>query len=194
VAREIGSLKAERIGKHGIETICAGNRPNVFRAYDKVAECKEKLAKDRRKHKADAGELTLESKYGLRDNDVLTRLEMQIGGGKIPASISTFGRLAALPDYDPFKNLEIVNGTGAGIPTIEECGLDTWLAGMQLRKMRDDMGAQQFNRWLSKHSSGNAARLKRRYDRFLNPEFDGCITQRMVYEVYRQSVITQLAA
>jgi len=44
-AHEIGQLKAQRIGKQGVQTISAGKRPNMLRAYGKVAEYNEQLRK-----------------------------------------------------------------------------------------------------------------------------------------------------
>jgi hypothetical protein len=56
------------------------------------------------------------------------------------------------------------------------------------------MGAQQFDRWLSAKSTGNAARYRKKYSSFLQPDADNLLTAQTVFEVYRESVLKQLAA
>jgi hypothetical protein len=108
--------------------------------------------------------------------------------------IESFGRLKRLPEFNPFTNIEIVNGTGAKVPTIQESGLAIWLGGTRLRQLRDEMGAQQFRRWINLQSNGNTARLLKTYAAFLEPEHDELVTAQTIYETYRQSVTKQLAA
>jgi len=194
VAHEIGVLKYQRIGKAGIQTLSGGKRPNIVRVYDKVAEYKDQLRKMQRKRSPDAEELTLEAEFGVASDAVVTRVERQFGGQRIPAMIDCFGRLTRLPDFNPFTNIEIRNGTGARVPTIADCGLDTWLAGTRLHQLKSEMGEQQFRRWLNAHSSGNSARYLKRHADFLQPEGDNLVTTQSIFETYRESVLKQLAA
>jgi len=194
IAHEIGQFKYQRIGKAGIQTLSAGKRPNMVRFYDKVAEYKEQLRRMQRKRSSDAEELTLEGEFGVPANAVITRVERQFGGQRLPRIIDTFGKLSSLPEFNPFTNIEIRSGTGAKVPTIEECGLDMWLTGTRLREMRDEMGEQQFRRFLSKNSTGNQSRYLKRYADFLQPEGDNLLTSGTLYETYRDSVIKQLSA
>jgi hypothetical protein len=194
VAHEVGLLKYQRVGKAGIQTISAGKRPNIVRIYDKVAEYQDQLRKLKRKRSAEADELTLSRKFGVSELATITRIERQFGGGRIPREINCFGRLHHLPDFNPFTNLEILNGTDANAPTLRECGMDTWLAGTKLRQVQREMGEQQFRRWLSANSAGNAARYRKRYSAFLSPEPDCRVTTQTVFETYRESILKQLAA
>jgi hypothetical protein len=194
IAHEIGQMKYQCIGKAGIQTLSAGKRPNMVRIYNKVDEYKEQLRKMHRKRSADAEDLTLESEFGVSENDVITRVERQFGGQRIPGVIDSFGKLSSLPTFDPFNNIEIRNGSGAKVPNIEECGLDMWLTGMRLREMRDEMGEQQFRRFLSKHSAGNQSRYQKRYADFLEPDGDNLLTSGTLFETYRDSVVKQLSA
>jgi hypothetical protein len=193
-AYEMGNLKYQRIGKKGIQTITAGKRPNIVRIYDKVAELFEQLRKLKRRQSFDSDEITLKSEFGVSEQATITRVERQFGGGRIPAPIDCFGKLLHLPEFNPFDNIEIANGTGATLPTIKECGLDTWLSGTRLRELKGEMGAQQFDRWLSAKSTGNAARYRKKYSSFLQPDADNLLTAQTVFEVYRESVLKQLAA
>lgn len=193
-AHEIGEAKYQRIGTRGIETICAGKRPNMVRFYDKVAECEMQLKRLQRKQSRDADTLTLESEFGIIPGSVITRVERQYGGNRIPREIGTFNQLAQLPQFDPFTNIEIVNGTGVKAPTVEECGLDTWLAGTRLAELHAEMGEQQFRRFLSRHSSGNAARIRKKYRDFLATGSDHPVTPATLRETFCKSVTEQLAA
>jgi hypothetical protein len=194
VCYEMGLLKYQRVGKAGIQTITAGKRPNLVRAYDKIAEYKDQLRKLNRRRSFDADKLTLEDVFGVSEADTITRIERQFGGGRIPSQIDCFGKLTNLPDFNPFTNVEVANGSGAGIPTIPECGLDAWLTGTRLRELREEMGAQQFNRWLNYNANGNGARYRKKYSPFLEPEFDGHFTAKTLFEVYCSSMEKQLAA
>ena len=194
IAHEVGQLKYQRIGKAGIQTLSAGKRPNIVRVYDKVAEYEEQLRRIQRKRSKDADELTLESEFGVKKGAVITRVERQFGGQRIPRAIDSFGLLSRLPDFNPFTNIEICNGIGARLPTISECGLDMWLTGTHLRQLQNEMGQQQFVRWLSANSAGNAARYRKRYSDFLHPDNDNFVTTQTIFETYRESVMKQLAA
>jgi hypothetical protein len=194
IAHEIGIPKYQRIGKAGIQTLSAGKRPNIVRVYDKVAECEEQLRKLQRKHSRDADELTLEREFGIAENEVITRIERQFGGQRIPRAIESFGLLSRLPEFNPFTNIEISNGTGATLPTIPECGLDMWLSGTTLHRLQTEMGEQHFRRWLDANSVGNAARIRKRYAAFLQPAGDQLLTNETIFQTYRRSVIKQLAA
>lgn len=191
---EIGTLKAQRIGKTGIQTLATGKRPNIFRACDKVAESKEQLRRLRRKRSREADEITLESEFGISEDATITRLEQQFGGNRIPIEINSFARLQNLPDYNPFSRIEISRGTGARIPTLSECGLDCWLTGTRLRELQEEMGQQQFCRWLTKHSNGNSARWRKKYAQFLEPENNLAVTQKTIFRTYQESVKKQLTA
>lgn len=194
VAYEMGILKYQKIGKAGIQTITAGKRPNIVRIYDKVAEYSEQLRRLKRKQSRDADEITLKSEFGISEQATITRVERQFGGGRIPREIDCFGKLSNLPDYQPFGNIEIMNGNGAKVPTVKKCGLDVWLTGTRLRELQDEWGQQQFRRWMSKRSNGNAARYLKRYSDFLQPSQDSLVTTDSLYETYRESVTRQLAA
>jgi hypothetical protein len=194
ISYEMGNLKYKRIGKAGIQTISAGKRPNIVRVYDKVEEYKVQLSKKRRKQSRDSDELTLKSEFGISEKATITRVERQFGRRDIPRHISCFGLLSRLPDFDPFTNIEILNGTGASVPTLKKCGLDIWLSGTRLREIQDEIGKQAFHRWLSANSSGNAARYLKRYGDFLQPDGPNLLTREKLVEIYRASVINQLAA
>ncbi|MGA8740435.1 MAG: hypothetical protein WB561_04545, partial [Terracidiphilus sp.] len=172
----------------------AGRRPNVVRFYDKKAELQDQLRKLDRKRSYDADKLTLHSVFGISEHATITRVERQFGGGRIPREIDSFGKLILLPDFDPFTNIVFREQSGASIPTVRECGLDMWLAGTRLRELQQEMGEQQFHRFVNTHSIGNAARYRKRYRDFLTPRGETVLNSEILLGKYRESVTKQLAA
>jgi hypothetical protein len=194
-ANERGELEYEQMGNRKIETLTAGKRPNMFRIYDKTAECKMQLKKLQRKTSPDADPLDFEKEFGFPPESVLTRVERQFGGGRVPPELGNFGKLANAPQYNPFAPLEIVNGSGAQLPSVEECsGVNEWLCGMQLRYLAKKWGMPFLRPWLNQHSPGNAARILDKYRKFLPSNNEQPITAERLYETYRESVIRQLSA
>ena len=193
-ANERGELEYEQMGNRRIETLTIGKRPCLFRIYDKAAESKVQLEKSNRKTSPDAEPLEFEKEFGFSPDAVLTRIERQFGGGRIPPELATFGKLACAPNYNPFAPLEIVNGSGSKLPTVEECGgVKEWLCGMKLHELVREWGMQQLRAWLNRHSPGNAARIIERYRDFILRDDEALTTER-IYEIYRDSVIRQLSA
>jgi hypothetical protein len=88
----------------------------------------------------------------------------------------------------------ISRGSGASAPTIEEVGFDAWVTGTRLRELQDEMGVQQFTRFVNANSSGNGSRIRKKYTAFLQPDGDNLVTAQTVFETYRESVMKQLAA
>lgn len=62
------------------------------------------------------------------------------------------------------------------------------------RPRQDEMGRQQFNRWLSVESSGNGPRYRKKYAAFLEPHVDDRLTTDTLFSAYRETVTKQLAA
>jgi hypothetical protein len=193
LSREIGTLKHQSIGKSGLETISAGQRPNMFRVYDKVEECKMQLRKMQRRASKDADSLTLTSEFGIGESDIITRIERQHGGGRIPPSFARFGDLHHLPEYNPFQPLRIVTRDRFRQPSIAERGIDEWLKGTRLNELSHEMGMPKFMGWLGKHSGGNSARMMRKYKDYFETG-SARVTVGSIFETYRNSVIKQLAA
>jgi hypothetical protein len=194
-AGEVGKLQYEKLGSGKIETLIVGRRPNVFRIYDKVAECKMQFRKMTRRANPDSEPLDFEKEFGFAETATLTRIERQYGGKRIPPHLDTFGKLAHAPEHNPFEPLEILCGEGGAVPSVEECsGPTEYMTGMKMREMILEMGLQQFRAWLNKTSNGNAARIMERYKRFLPSDLAAVISTELIYGIYRKSAMKQLAA
>jgi hypothetical protein len=183
--------KYSRTGKVGIETLYLGKRPNVFRIYNKIAEFHSQDA--RLKRRGDSPTATFEERYGFPPTGiVLTRVERQIGGGRVPQEIDTFGKLVALSAFDPFEPLEITIGSAVP-PNPENYPFTTYLKGLGLGQLVLDHGYQNARRLVNKFSPGNAKRVFDKLAPFL-PTSDCKLTKQQILDAYRQSVSKQLAA
>jgi hypothetical protein len=91
------------------ETLYFGRRPNLVRIYDKLAQLGIKYA-DLRRSNDRIGVLTngFDQIYGFpQSGHVLTRVERQFGGGRIPDRIRTLEKLRLnTPEFDPYSQLE----------------------------------------------------------------------------------------
>lgn len=194
-AHEIGETKYGQMGSRKIETLLMGKRPNVFRIYDKTAECLADFRKRSRKVSPDADPLDFVKEYGFPSDLVLTRVERQIGGGKVPRQLSTFGELTRnAPEFNPFTPLRIIGGRDCQIPTLEKSDFGEWLIGTRLRQLSKEWGMQQLRSVINGKSKGNSARWLTRYEKFLVEDSEQELTTESIYEIYRRSVTAQLSA
>jgi hypothetical protein len=187
---DLGKTEYARMGKRGIETLYFGKRPNGYRIYDKIAEWRSQHA--RLKRGADAGYGTFEDVFGYPETGkILTRVERQMGGGRVPVRVAYFGMLRRLPDFNPFDQLEFL-APGHAELSVEELGLERCAMACFIRDKVVSWGYHRTRSWLNRHAHRNADRLLTRYAPFLSPEIG--ITAEGLFEIYRQSVSKQLAA
>jgi hypothetical protein len=167
----------------------------VVRIYDKVAEYQAQFDKLRRKASLDADPLEFTQEFGLSPDAVLTRIERQFGGGRIPPELVSFGNLSNAPDFDPFSAIEITDGGGDRLPSVGDCASVTeYLCGLQVNEWAQRIGMQQFRAWLNRNSGRNGARFLDKYARFLPNAYGNGVTSKQLYDNYRESTIRQLAA
>jgi hypothetical protein len=191
---EHGQLHYGLIGHGCIETILAGSRPNVFRIYNKTNECLFQFGRIQRKTSIDAEPLEFEKEFGFKETDILTRVERQCGGNRIPSEIANFGCLQRLPNFNPFRSLEIIGSGQLALPSPEECEGLEYYTGLGLHNEAQRVGMQAFRKVLNKQTKGNAARTLERYGRFFPDGTEVPVTVEGLIEAFRQSTIDQLAA
>jgi hypothetical protein len=197
-------VQISSMGKTGVETFYYGRRPNLVRVYNKIAERLaeysrlKKRAWGEAKKKAMGGPVAFsfpdfETTFGYPEKGlILTRVERQIAGGRVPQAIGTFGRLRAAADFDPFDKLIFLDG-GAPEPNPNDYAFDTHGKGMFIRWLIEKEGIHRAKQKLNRLSPRNASRLLRTYKDFL-PDDSVRVTQKELVEKYRQSVLNQLAA
>jgi hypothetical protein len=188
-ASEIGRYTL--VGKLGIETFTLGRRPNVYRVYNKITELRHQYSLLKRRNKGSIA--SFEELYGYPEEGlILTRVERQIAGGRVPAEIATVGKLVKLPDFDPFSRLEIEVGS-ARKPDPESMRFSEYLKGRGFAEVVREQGCiQNAVRFANKRSPGNGARFAKRFSGFLaGSEFT--LTEEQIFFRYRESVLKQLA-
>jgi hypothetical protein len=192
--REYGQLQYGTVARCEVETLTYGSRPNVIRLYNKVEECRSQLRRMQRKLTKEAGPLNFEKEFGLKETDILTRIERQCGGSRIPAEIASFQNLQNLPDFNPFTSLEIIHSQRHSFPSPQECEGLEYYTGLGMYTEASRMGMQSFRKQLNQQSPGNAARTIERYGRFFPDGNQVAISIEQIVGAYRQSTIDQLTA
>ena len=189
---EIGKIEYAEMGRRKVETLYYGKRPNCIRIYDKISELRHQYDQMVRKS-SDAAEIpTFEEKFRYPATGfVLTRVERQIAGGRIPKRVDRISKLRALPDFNPFENIELLKASEPE-PELDDYSLHDSLAGRGLRALVDEMGIHRARAFLNSQSKGNAARYMRRFAAFLPAQ--GGIDAEQLFQRYRESVRRQLAA
>lgn len=191
---EKGSEESEvqfvQMGSAKCQTLYAGKRPNLVRIYDKRTELYLKWQREcQRIARFNSGlqkvELTAEEilrhtrptptfeefaenrGISIPADQILTRIERQIGG-KIPDAISTVGRLfRALPDFDAFANLEIMIGASQvsrpqppGESGNPGNSIRDHLAGIGFQTICNELGGLQNGvAYVIKYGNGNGRRV-----------------------------------
>lgn len=167
------------------QTIYAGKRPNLIRIYDKLAEWYiqvKRLERDAKRFNArmDGMGLTDEQKYygtripptfeeyckargyTYRQGNVLTRVERQMGGGRLPEELRTFGDLYRAHEFAPFEALRIVPGSPDSFSTAPPDGVSVhnWLASMGFTALQEHLGSTQMaSSVVMKYGRGNGRRI-----------------------------------
>ena len=148
---------------------------------------------------------SFEQIYGIPENGyVLTRCERQVGGGELPTipapgkpardweKLDTVAALRQrLPDYNPYREFEIVSGAKAHSPKSDTVIMCLAGEGLSERLRRD--GMQQTQKWLNSMGRNSKRWLERLAPFIHQPDAQG-ISSRDLYEIYRNSLLKQLAA
>jgi hypothetical protein len=192
--REYGQLQYGTVARCEVETLTYGSRPNVIRLYNKVEECRSQFRRMQRKRSKEADPIDFEREFGLKETDILTRIERQCGGSRIPPEVASFQSLQSLPDFNPFTSLEIISSQRHSLPSPQECEGLEYYTGLGMYTEAERMGMQSFRKQLNQQSPGNAARTIERYGRFFPGGSQISISIEQIVEAYRQSTIDQLAA
>jgi hypothetical protein len=204
----MGDFEYQQLGQKGIQTLYLGKRPNMFRIYDKVAEWQHQHKKLQRRLGAGVEIPDFHSFYGVWPDTVLTRVERQIGGGRIAQQIkimgtketvrvSTVGELRRhAPEFNPFCNLELSQAALPPQPN-DFTDINQYMAVMWAREVIPEWGMHAFFQWLNFHTGRNARRWLNRHGPWLPDsvsETASGISSGELYERYRDSVSKQLAA
>jgi hypothetical protein len=180
-------------GFHLAEDLVLGSPPDQLRVYDHGAECRHEYKRLLAEFGRRASALPFERIFGFFQDTQLTRVERLIETAAVPPCL---GSVAALREnilsFDPFYYLNL-REVGSVLPSPAELGLGFWLQAAKLREMYSGMGMSELRKWLSRYSSGNTARIFRRFAPYFAFESDRLITKEDLRESYRGSIRRQFA-
>jgi hypothetical protein len=195
-AADIGKVVDENeysaMGMRVVQTFYLGKRPNVIRFYDKVAEFKHQYVQLLRKLEPGAQIPTFEETYGVPPDAVLTRVERQLGGGRIPQQIDTFGKLRCADSFNPFQRLRMIDGSDQ-CPRPGDCRSDVYERGIEVGESILQQGFHRTRYLLNEQSRGNADRILKTVLPFI-PNGGYRITPDELFARYQESVSRQLRA
>jgi hypothetical protein len=183
------------MGNGDIQTLYFGKRPNLIRIYNKLAEYVEAHKKLLRKLSKGCERPSLESIFpGSAQHSILTRVERQIGG-RIPAQIHTLRDVFENGcDFAPFANLKIIDHT-SGRQRIPGTTFETHCTGLFLCGLAENDGMQAVEAFIKKHSNGNSAWARKKYQSYLPSACQGHgMTGGELQARFKQSLARQLAA
>ena len=173
------------MGSAVAQTIYAGKRPCLIPIYNKLAEWRMQWHKHEIKCKRfndhmEGLEMSAEQRYygrlipptfaeycsargyQLHDGSMLTRIERQIGGNRVPPEYATLGSLRYAQDHQPFSGVQItcnepiqnIDSPPPGVP------IRDWLASIGLQTVKERLGSEQLARSLVlRHGKGNGKRI-----------------------------------
>jgi hypothetical protein len=203
------------MGTGDAQTLYAGKRPNLIRVYNKLAEWFRqytKLERGSKRFNAGIGSFEMSDEqrfYGSRyiptfegfcrgegheykPHGILTRIERQIGGGRFPSELSTFGDLRYAHELAPFRDIRL-----EGSEPIRQfdpqrgVSLRNHLAAIGYQQVQKELGSiQQAHSFVFKHANGNGKRLLECFEA-CSPKEREPITMEDVQQSYRKSTMLQ---
>lgn len=204
-------MQESEMGRRELQSFYLGKRPNCFRIYNKLKEQEKQyadyLSSYRKEFRRKSGKewakqgtkpeypppMSFEEMFPPIEHKVLTRVERQIGGSRLPKPLSTVASLKNLDDFNPFAPIEIYGECGP-MPTVEEVGLHRLVSGRGYRDLFRELGEHEFRSFLNLHSPGNAARVIREYGAFIYADRKREVTNEILWQQFRESYAKQLVA
>ncbi len=142
-----------------VETLYFGQRPNLFRVYDKTEERRVEYERLHSRWNGRDPIPTFKERYGQREDDIVTRIERQYGRARVPKAIRTLGQLQNnAAHFDPYGPFQFLPNTISD-EWVNELSGDKFLKGHGWLRLREQYGAHQAKRLLDKKSCRNTNRL-----------------------------------
>lgn len=205
------------MGTAQAQSLYAGRRPNCVRIYDKIAEWYlqwRKLQRDYERFNRGMKDFNLNQEqryyaeryvpsfqewcrregYEYREGAIVTRIERQIGGDRVPPELRTVGHLSKAHEFNPFQTLQIVSA--GPVRSFDEppdsVPIRNWLAALGFVKLCEVYGnSQQAISYVTKFGNGNGRRV---LDTLLPllPQERPAVTDAEILEQYRQTTEKQI--
>jgi hypothetical protein len=192
IARKRNTLEYDRLvsERKRVETLYFGKRPNIFRIYDKTEEQRVEYQRMNSKRNACEPLLTFEEQYGHSENEILTRVERQYGGGRVPKQITNLERLQenaiSLNPFDPLRFLPITISE----QSVDELDGDAFIKGQGILRLIETRGYHEAKRLIDHKTCRNADRLLAQLTRSTSSDRTGA--QPDLCGIFRQAISKQL--
>lgn len=188
---KLGVIDTSAMGNRELQTLYYGKRPNLYRIYNKIAEYRAQYQRILRRVTPGITPLTFEQQFGVPEfGRILTRVERQMGGGRIPLVLSTVGDLRNSADFNPFDGLEFISG-GRLEPNPNDYTFMEYSTGMHLRHLAESEGMQAAMSHITRHSKRNKKWALRKFGDFLPVSTSGDLTNERLFELFQESIAAQ---
>lgn len=188
----LGVVAAAQMGKNEPQTLYYGKRPNLIRIYNKVEECRVQFRRVLREIGPSAAPPSFEEYFGFPETGkILTRVERQIGGGRIPAALGTVGQLIDCAEFNPFESIEFVGG-GCPEPNAANYSFMDYCTGMYLRHLCQSEGMQSMLAFVTRNSKRNRGWAMKKFRDFLPVSSKNMLTEERLFQLFRESVQAQM--
>ena len=121
---------------------------------------------------------------------ILTRVERQMGGGRIPSELETVADLRNCASFNPFESLEFVSG-GTLEPDPSDYSFMEYSTGMHLRHVAETQGMQAAISYITRRSKRNKRWALKKFRDFLPVPNEADLTNQRLFELYQHSVSVQ---
>jgi hypothetical protein len=188
---KLGVIDTAAMGNREIQTLYFGKRPNLFRIYNKVEEYRAQYQRILRRAIPGITPPTFEELFGVPEfGRIITRVERQIGGGRIPAALATVADLRNCADFNPFDALEFISG-GRIEPNPNDYTFMEYSTGMHLRHLAESEGMQAAISHITRHSKRNKQWALKKFGDFLPVPNKDDLTGQRLFELFQDSIQTQ---
>lgn len=189
-SNERGELDYELVGGRRLEYFRYGKSPNCVRTYDKPAECKSRLPEILKRSNPEAEPPSFLDIFGFPEDTVMTRVERQIGGGRVPQELATFRHLYRAGNFNPFTQLHLVQGEFT-LPDPRQYGDARSLKLAGIHTYVNTYGYQAARAMFN--AQGNAKRLMDDYEAYLaETQSVANLSLEKIVETFRSSVNKQI--
>lgn len=189
--KRYSSEYARFVSEHAqVETLYFGKRPNIFRIYDKTEEQRVDYRRLNGKRNGEEPVPTFEERYGHPENEILTRVERQYGGGRVPKQIATLKKLQknAL-SFNPFESLQFLPST-ISEESVNQLNGEAFVKGQGVLRLTERFGYQGARRLLDQKTCRNTGRLLAQISNSISLD-PACVAPDL-YELFRKGICKQL--
>lgn len=188
---QLGVIDSIVMGNREIQTLYFGKRPNLIRIYDKLEEHRVQYRRILRSTSSESTPPSFEERFGMPEfGHILTRVERQMGGGRIPVELETVAHLRDCAAFNPFESVEFITG-GTPEPHPNDYSFMEYSTGMHLRHLAETQGMQAAMSYITRHSKRNKKWALKKFRDFLPVPSNDDLNSQRLFELYQRSIASQ---